>query len=191
MEQLYILLDSKSMPLARAVLLSPVEALNWQIQVLDSKMEQVLEHGVVQLVGMSDDVPALLGRITHHRGDRISVEKLRALGEEIRQNLRVPVHFQSFIYPLDGKWKGRRAVEGNDLSCGGISFFCSERLEEKERLEVVIPITEEPVILACEILRIRPGGRTLYAAKFTDICHDEEKLVREAVFSVQLQRHSA
>lgn len=55
---------------------------------------------------------------------------------------------------------------------------------------MVIPITSEPVILRLEVLRQRPTDRedtVFYAGKFVDMCNDEEVLVREAVFNIQLQ----
>ena len=53
--------------------------------------------------------------------------------------------------------------------------------------------TEEPVILRCEILRKQElqNDRFLYATKFVDMCEDEEVVVREAVFSPQLQSRGA
>ncbi len=58
---------------------------------------------------------------------------------------------------------------------------------------MVIPITEEPVVLRCVVLRQRMSGRSipLYAAKFMDLCPDEDRMVREAVFNVQLQERSS
>ena len=187
----YLLLDSKGTPLSRAVLLSPAEAHSWQVRLLDDKMEQVLEHEVVQLVSMAEDAPSLLGRITGHREDWLAVEKLRPLGAQARQNLRVPVGFRSYIYPVSGKWIGRCAVKGNDLSCGGISFFCTATLIVGEWIEIVIPIAI-PLVLTCEVLRAKEeaDGQHFYAGKFIDICNDEETLVREAVFNIQIRRRS-
>ena len=41
---------------------------------------------------------------------------------------------------------------------------------------MVIPVTEEPVILRCEILRRQElrNDKLLYAVKFVDMCEDEE-----------------
>ncbi len=53
-----------------------------------------------------------------------------------------------------------------------------------------MPITSEPLILKCQVLRRRPSDRkdeVLYAAKFVEMCDDEEMIVREAVFSVQVR----
>ena len=54
---------------------------------------------------------------------------------------------------------------------------------------MVIPVTEEPVILRCEVLRRKElrNDKLLYAVKFVDMCEDEEVTVREAVFSIQLE----
>ena len=58
-----------------------------------------------------------------------------------------------------------------------------------QRFELVVPITAQPLLLRSEIIRKRPcsrEGEEMYAAKFVDMCHDEEMMVREAVFNVQL-----
>ena len=186
----YLLLDSKNTPLARGYLESPPDAPNMQVRVAEDKIVDVLDHEEIQLVCMDREKSSLLGRIIMHRRDIIVLEKVKSLDAEIRENLRMPVQFESFIYPLTGPWKGRRPIRGHDLSCGGIAFFCEEVLEDGEELEIVIPITEEPLVLRCKLLRQRMSGRAtpLYAAKFIDLCADEERMVREAVLNVQLQK---
>lgn len=186
----YLLLDSRNMPLARGLLESPPDAPTWQVRVLDEKISAVMEHEEIQLVPMAASGKALLGQILRSRNDIIVLQKLHNLDSDMRQNLRMPTHFRSFLYPLTGSWRGRREIEANDLSCGGLAFFCAEPLEEHERAEIVVPITSQPVILRLEVLRQRPSdreGTALYASKFVDMCDDEEMLVREAVFNVQLQ----
>lgn len=185
----YLLADSRHTPLARAVLESPPEAANWQVRILDDRIGDVMEHELVRMAGISGDAPALIGRIIRRRGERIVVEPVRALEEDIRHNLRMPVDFDTFLYPLTGTWKGRRSAKAHDLSCGGIAFYCAQVLEDGERAEVVIPITAEPLVLCCEVIRCRLSTQreSLYACKFVDLCNDEERMVREAAFSVQLR----
>jgi hypothetical protein len=188
-EPLYLLLDSKYNPIARGLLLSPPDAESWQVRVLDDKLPAVERHSTLQLVSMGQGKD-LLGRLVRTRGDCVVLEPMRLLSEEVRQNLRMPTDFSSFIYPLTGGWKGRRRVKARDLSCGGITFYCRQELADREQLEVVIPITEQPLILRGEVLRRRPGdggGDTLYALQFVDLCSDEETLVRRAVFHIQLR----
>ena len=55
---------------------------------------------------------------------------------------------------------------------------------------MVVPVTAQPLVLRCQVLGIRPSGRpscVLYAAKFLDLCNDEETMLREAVFNLQLR----
>lgn len=187
-ENRYLLLDSRNVPLAYGRLEKPPRANCFQMRVLDGKVREVLHHEVVQAVSVSEDGSGLLGRILQRDGDSLVLERLRDLGDAGRQNLRMPVSFQSFLYPVTGDWKGRCAVESLDLSCGGVAFFCSQELQQGELAEIVIPITSSPLVVTCEILRRRPEIREvpLYQAKFVNLCHGEEMLIREAVFSVQL-----
>lgn len=188
----YLLLDSAGVPLAQGRLERSGNGSNWQIRVLDDKIDKVLEHKDLKLMSITDSDPSYEGRVTRSRNDMIQIEvhKITLDSKNLRQNLRVPVGFKSYIYPVTGSWKGRREIESKDLSCGGIAFFSGDSLEVGERLEVVIPVTSQPLILQCELLRRQSAGRedaVLYAGKFVEHCDDEEMLVREAVFALQLQ----
>ena len=192
--KLYALLDSRNAVLAQGRLENPPDAPDWQVRVPEDKISAVMEHEEIQLVPIDGDGDALLGRVRRNRNDLIVLQKLHSLGSEMRQNLRMPTHFQSFIYPVSGGWKGRRQAEANDLSCGGVAFFCAPQRGGGGVgvgvVELVVPITSEPLILKCQVLRRRPSDRedeVLYAAKFVEMCDDEEMIVREAVFSVQVR----
>ncbi len=185
----YLLLDHLSTPLARARLDGSEGAPVLQFRVLDGKEDEVAEHEILQLVGISGGV-AWKCRLLQRRGEQISLEKISVLNpEDLRENLRVSVKFRSYIYPLSGGWRGRREVRAVDVSCGGIAFAGESGLKDREQLEIVVPITIQPLVLRCEILRQEPkrDGLQLYAAKFVDLCDDEEVMVREAVFRTQLQ----
>ena len=184
---IYLMMDSRGTPLAHGRLDNSPDAGNWLVHVLDDRRSAVMEHEQIQMAPLKGSGPTLLGRITSYQGDSIVLEKLQTLDSELRQNLRMPTHFRSFLYPLTGTWQGRLEVEANDLSCGGMAFFCGQELADGEQAEVVIPVTREPVVLRCEVLRRRPSDRaeTLYAARFVDLCDDEEMLVREAVYILQ------
>ena len=188
-ENQYLVLDSRGEPLARAMLEGRQDTPTLQFEILDNKTDAVMAHEQLQFIPIADGRQALLGRVQRCRGERVTVEKLQRLDSELRQNLRMHTSFETLIYPISGSWKGRRWVESNDLSCGGIAFFSRFPLEERERFELVVPITAQPLLLRSEIIRKRPcsrEGEEMYAAKFVDMCHDEEMMVREAVFNVQL-----
>ena len=188
-ERLYLLLDSVNTPLARGRMEGPANGNILQMLVLDNDVEKVAKHEVIVLMSMSGSEPPLQCRIVRQRGDRVALEKIASLDPDLRRNLRVPIKFDTFIYPITGQWRGRRAVQSIDLSCGGVAFYGDGGLETGEKLEMVIPVTEEPVILRCEVLRRKElrNDKLLYAIKFVDMCDNEEVTVREAVFSIQLE----
>lgn len=187
-DKLYILLDSGNTPLTHCLIQGPTDGQTLQIEVLGGREDDVAAHEVVELISMGRGKDYQC-KVLRQRGERFSLEKIMELDPEVRRNLRVPIRFESFLYPITGKWKGRRKIRSIDLSCGGIGFFSGPGLRVGERMEVVISLTDEPLILRCEILRINElkEERVMYAAKFVDMCEDEEVMVRKAVFSIQLQ----
>ena len=192
-QQLYLLLDSRGIALAQAKPQGPNATGGdlWQLVVLDDKVDLVLKHKKFRLMAITDSSPSYEGTLVRSRNDIIQLEvrKSATNGNDMRKNLRVPVNVDSFIYPLTGGWPGRRRVQTNDLSCGGVAFFTDHSLRAGERFEIVIPVTSEPLVVAGEVLRMRPsgeGGSILYAAKFVELCNDEETILREAVFNLQL-----
>ncbi len=194
MEQsIYLLLDSKGSPIARGRIQGRTDGPYWQIQVEDGKIDEILEHKKLKLLSIMDTGPSYEGVIVRSRNDMIQLEvsKINRDAGDMRKNLRVVVRFQSLIYPVTGQWKGRREIESNDLSAGGIAFYTDHSLQVGEQLEVVIPVTSEPLVVTCQVLRMRPTERAavplMYAAKFVDLCNDEETLLREAVFNLQLK----
>ena len=160
-----------------------------RLQIQDNKVDDVMKHEVIVLFSSkSDDLP-MQCRILRQRGDDIMVEKIATLDPQVRQNLRVPVRFDTFIYPLPGSgWRGRQPAQALDLSCGGVAFYSDFHMGVHDKMEIVITPTEEPVILHCEILKRQDlQNRFMYATRFVDLCEDEEVAVREAVFSLQLR----
>lgn len=192
-QKTYLLLDSDGAAIAQARIEGRTDTPNWQLRVLDDKIDEVTEYESVRLMSMTDSSPSYEGKIVRSRNDmvQLAVRKLAPAFNDKRKNLRVPVKFTSFIYPVTGRWSGRRKILSNDISCGGIAFFSPDTLFEGEVIEVVVPVTSQPLIVRCQLLRQSPieGGITMYAGKFVNLCDDEEVLLRESVFSLQLSMH--
>lgn len=185
-----IITDSQSEPLAHGILESTPDSASWRVRVLDGEIHQVLEHEFLQFISEDEKLPPMSGQLISQEGEELLLIKpLSELGEKARRNLRVPVRFDSFLYPVSGSWHGRLPIVSYDLSCGGIAFFCDHPLEAGEKAEVVIPITAQPLLLELQILRTLPSNsqNPLFAARFTNMIHDQEILVREAVFSQQVR----
>ncbi len=188
MEHLYLLLDSECNPLAQALLESPLGSELLLLRVLDGAVSKVAEHRELQLVGLDDRTPARAGVITQVQGDQLVIRPTAFLGPDSRENLRVTTEFRSVIYPVTGSWKGQQPIWCKDLSCGGMAFHCHAPLQPKEIVEVVLPITDSPLLLNVQILSALPtcASAPLYSAKFINLILDEEFMIRKAVFSVQM-----
>ena len=188
-ERLYLLLDSKGTPLANAVLESPPNSEVLQIRVLNDKADEVATHREIQLIGIDDSTPNRVGVIVRQRDDKLVIQPTAALDSNARENLRILTDFSSVMYPVSGRWKGQRAVRGKDLSCGGVAFYASTALEDREIVELVLPVTDSPLVIKTQILRTlkEEGNVPLYAAMFIDLIQDEEALIRKAVFSIQIR----
>lgn len=184
----YLIMDSRGTPLAQGVLEGRTNKKIWPIFIQnDAGMKRVLSHDYVRLVNSADGM-MVEGKVLSRDGDEVYIEPQVTVGEVPRQNLRMPVRFESYIYPVSGSWKGRTPILSNDLSCGGVAFFCPRALKIGEVVEIVIPITEQPLILEMQIVRERPSPEhiPMYAAEFVDLLHEQESMVREAVFNLQL-----
>lgn len=188
-ERLYLILDSKGTPLANAVLESPLNSEVLQIRILKGKEDVVAEHREIQLIGLDDSSPNRVGLIVRQKDDKMVIQPTAALGPAARENLRIVTDFESVMYPASGRWKGQRKIKAKDLSCGGLAFYSSIPLGEREIVEVVLPVTDSPLVVRTQVLRALPddtSDKPLYASKFVDLIQDEEALIRKAVFSIQI-----
>lgn len=186
-----IIMDSMSRVLAKGRLEKAQQPDTLRVKVTEGDVKAVLHTNKVQVVPAQEDHPAALGRVIDcDDHDVVTFQTLRELkGAQVRTNLRMPVGFSSYAYPLSGPSKARVPIMANDLSGGGISFFCDSEFAPGDLLEVVIPITRTaPLLLQCQVLRKGQEVRehALYACKFSDIIDEQEALVREAVFRAQV-----
>ena len=190
MERIYLILDNNGNPVAQAVLESPPGSEVVQMRLTRESDVDFVALGDVQLIGLENNCVNRRGTVTMQRGERLVIKPGAVLGAEARENLRIKTDFQSFMYPVTGRWKGQRPIWGHDLSCGGLAFYSeSPALKVGEVVEVVLPVTDEPLLLHLRVLRELNSDReglSLYASRFVDICLDEEVAIRKAVFSIQL-----
>ena len=183
-----VLLTSGNVPLAQGVIRQSSVAL-FQVEILEGKAVDVEGHEIIHLVGADGENPLQVQcHLTRLRGDVAVLEKMSDLDPEFRRSLRVPTRFASFVYPISGSWKGRMAVQSIDLSCGGISFYGPDGMEIGETAEVVVPTQSNPIIVTMQILRKHQlkNDKTYYAAKFAALQSEEDRLICERVFSLQL-----
>ncbi len=190
MERLYLILDKDGGALAQAVLESPRITEVVQLRLTEETELDFRQVGEIQCIGLDNSSPSMRGTVTMQRGERLVIRPGAMLGEEARENLRILTDFKSVMYPVTGYWKGQRAIQGHDLSCGGVAFHTEQSLKVGEVVQIVLPVTDSPLLLRTRVLRQlkTEEPQPLYAARFTNLCLDEEFLIRKAVFSIQVNR---
>lgn len=186
-----VLLDSQnSRVLARGSIEGPPDGLNLQINIFEGDPIAVSNAEHVQIVPADEEIPPKLAHVIHRQNTLLVFEPLRELtGDQVRSNLRMPVDFDTFVYPT-GDQSGRWRATGRDLSCGGISLFCTGPIQVGDLVQVVVPITRTaPLLLDCQVLRLgkEADGRPFFAAKYLALLNEQESMLREAVFNVQLK----
>lgn len=185
----YLLLNSQGYAVGRAATDGAPRGSRWKMRLDDGDPQALEQQSFLSLVGNADSVPAMEMRVISCKRNELILEPVRPLDGTVRKNLRIPTDFSSFAYPVTGHWKGRAVITADNLSSGGIAFYCDRELEDGELVQVVIPITAQPLLLNMEILRStnQPAGR-LYAARFVNPLHEEEVVIRESVFGLQLKK---
>jgi len=186
-----VILDSStSRVLARGSLEGPPDGMNIQVNITEGDIQAVVVAENVQIVPADEEISPKLGHVIQRKTNLLIMESLRELTKDrVRENLRMPVDFETYLYPMDGR-PGRYPAKANDLSCGAISFSCEGiSFQPGEQVEVVIPITRTaPLLLACQVLRRwEESGTDFFAAKFLDLLNEQESMLRESVFNVQLK----
>ncbi len=154
----------------------------FRLEFSNKDLANVLEHKYVVLEASHNKALVIEGKIIENRGNVVYIKCTK-----LRDNLRVPVSFDSYVYAISEDWKGRAKIKSVDLSCGGMSFICERKLKLDEEIEVTVPISHTVLVLKMKIIRIFEKDEKVYAATFYDMVHDEEVLTREAVFNLQLQ----
>ena len=185
-KEYHFLMDKDSNFLARGTLPDGEEGGNIEFKVIDGSVDNILRMGIVQVVPADKTKFVTMGKAVSRRGNNVIIEPLRDMGMGVRKNFRMPTDFESFIYPDAG---GRYIIKTIDLSCGGIAFYSVANIKAGEQMEVVIPITAEgPLIVRCVALRVMPFAPPIqkYACQFLDLIQDEETVLQEAVFNIQL-----
>ncbi len=187
---IYLLMDSNSRLLARGTH-HEFESQYLFFTIFEGELRSLENAKVIQIVPQDKSLPPQMTRYAGFRNGIVALEPMREAGAAMRKNFRVPVTFTSFVYP-DGR--PRSTLRSVDLSCGGIAFYSSCVLSTDEVFEIVVPLlSEEPLLLHAQALRGRtdPGKGNFYACKFVDLIDDEETLLREAVFAIQIKSYKA
>ena len=136
------------------------------------------------------------GEIAEIKGDTIfftDVVNISAqMRTEIKIKIRVDTNLIKLFPPEEQKIPVAVPIVTNDISCGGIGFVSKADFDKEGTYEVVVPITSPPTVIDLTIMRkeFQPEKKQyVYGSKFTDLDIVEERMLRKAIFKIQMRRH--
>ena len=97
-------MDMQDNPLGRGERKTPPDASPMRLEILDDKIDGVACQEKIKLLSMTG-APTLECTVLRSRGDFVMVEVLATASPaatDMRRNLRVPVEFDSLLYPVNG-----------------------------------------------------------------------------------------
>lgn len=192
MDEKYLILDEKQRPVARALLRGRADASsNKEFELLEDSEPDLTTYELLDFISMTTESNAWRGKVTDQRGKRLTFRMYEPLSDDMRRNLRINLRFESYMYPLVHNRFGQYPIISQDISSGGIAFFCANELTPGEEYQLLIPIIQPPLLLPIRVLRHRPSASPikLYSCAFADLLPEEEALLREAVFNYHLMEH--
>lgn len=130
------------------------------------------------------------------KGNTIFFTDVVNISAQMRKEIKIKIHVETDFIRTFPENKEKIPVTipivTNDISCGGMGFASKTNLNKEGTYEVVIPITSDPIIVDVSIVRkeFQPDkNQYVYGSKFLDLNIVEERMLREAIFKLQMRRH--
>ena len=136
------------------------------------------------------------GVIAEIKGDNVLFNEVVNISAQMRTEIKIKIRVDTNLIklfpPEEQKVPVAVPIVTNDISCGGIGFVSKADFDKEGTYEVVIPITSPPTVIDLAIMRkeFQPEqNQYVYGSKFLDLDIVEERMLRKAIFKVQMRRH--
>ena len=136
------------------------------------------------------------GEIAEIKGDNVLFNEVVNISAQMRTEIEIKIRVDTNLIklfpPEEQKVPVAVPIVTNDISCGGIGFVSKADFDKEGTYEVVIPITSPPTVIDLAIMRkeFQPEqNQYVYGSKFLDLDIVEERMLRKAIFKVQMRRH--
>ena len=196
-EKKYLVLTDNNITLSEAYLIY----MNAGYAVLRLKSERILKEisgmKFIRFHKLESYAEMFEGEVCQVKEDRLYVDGVVNISACMRSDLKVKVKSSSTITiadkdKKDGDGEERYLVSFLDISCGGLCIQSSADLDTDRVYEIIIPITVEPIMLNFEIKRKNFDEERkvyIYGGRFKNLNHNEERLLREAIFRLQMREN--
>ena len=191
-EEKYLILSENDMVLCEAVL-EKSGADKMVMKVKDSA-KSLKDLAMVKLHKMQSYAETYQGHILSISGNTVTINKVVNISAQMRSELKVKIRFETHLTKITmlGEVENQMSIPvvSRDISCGGICFLAKTDLDTQSTYEIVIPITSEPILADLKVVRkefVPEENIFIYGAKFIDFNINGERMLREAVFKLQMR----
>ena len=136
------------------------------------------------------------GEIAEIKGDNVLFNEVVNISAQMRTEIKIKIRVDTNLIklfpPEEQKVPVAVPIVTNDISCGGIGFVSKADFDKEGTYDVVILITSPPTVIDLAIMRkeFQPEqNQYVYGSKFLDLDIVEERMLRKAIFKVQMRRH--
>lgn len=181
---------------------SNISIMGSKVMLMGEDFGLIPHQSVVEVIGyLQDGIVYMNAKVTLSTTSQLNFEILKTDGKQERRSfLKVKVYMNSRLlraFSLGRRGKGysiHEPIMTRDISLGGIAFYSNSVLFKKQKVELDFNILKPGFIAQAEVLRkergpFRGGYRFKYGCRFLNISGEEERVLCEFVFRIQIENH--
>ena len=162
----------------------------------------ISHQSIVEAVGyLQDGIVLMKAKVTLSTCSQLNLEIIKTDSKQERRNfLKVKVFMRSKLLRAFSLGRNNKAfalnepIQTRDISLGGIGFYSNQVLFKRQKVEINFNMLKPGFIARAEVLRkergpFRGGYRFKYGCRFMNISGEEERVLCEFVFRIQIENH--
>ncbi len=159
-------------------------------------------HSFVEVIGyLQDGIVFMHATVTLSTASQLNLDILKTDDKQERRNyLKVKVYLNSHLIRAFSLGKSKKSyminesIQTRDISLGGIAFYSNRTLLKRQKIALDLNMLKPGFIAMAEVLRkergpFRGGYRYKYGCRFLNVTGEEERVLCEFVFRVQIENY--
>ena len=173
-----------------------------RVILLGDDFDLIPHKSTVDVVGyLQDGVVLMSGRITLSTSSQLNFDIIKTDDkQERRSSLKVRAQLKTELLKAFSMGRSSRAfavnetIQTRDLSLGGVAFYSNHIFFKKQKVCIDLNFLKPGFIAKAEVLRkekgpFKNGYRFKYGCRFMNISAEEERVLCEFVFKIQIENH--
>ena len=173
-----------------------------RVILLGDDFDLIPHQSTVDVVGyLQDGVVLMSGRVTLSTSSQLNFDIIKTDDKQERRNsLKVRVQLRTELLKAFSMGRSGRAfavnetIQTRDLSLGGVAFYSNRIFFKKQKVCIDLNLLKPGFIAKAEVLRkekgpFKNGYRFKYGCRFMNISAEEERVLCEFVFKIQIENH--